>query len=160
MEPSTRTSSTRSEATSSNARLRRSGRPSGHRSIGSSANVVTGELVPLPEVPVRPTVLHGSRKRHSDPASFRHLCETRRRRASNLQHAIQRKDCDANFSRSARIRVRPQRVPDHPFVSIDIGLNQRTPVVARRFLPGDSASLGNDVNQHRNGTPVETGPTP
>src|SRR5208283_1372688 len=80
-----------------------------------------------------------------DPASFRRLCDTDRLRASKLQHAIQRTDCDANFSRSARIRARPQCVPDHPFVSIDIGLNQRTPVVARRFLPGHSAALGNEL---------------
>src|SRR5208283_51453 len=80
-----------------------------------------------------------------DPASFRRLCDTDRLRASKLQHAIQRKDCDANFSRPARIRARPQCVPDHPFVSIDIGLNQRTPVVARRFLPGHSAALANEL---------------
>ena len=84
------------------------------------------------------TVLHGSRKRHSDPISFRRLCDTDRLRASKLQHAVQRKDRDANFSRSARIRARPKCVPDHPFVSTDFGFNQRTPVIAGRFLPGDT----------------------
>src|SRR5271157_3845869 len=92
-----------------------------------------------------PTVLHGPRKRYSDPVSFRRLCDTDRLRASKLQHAIQCTDCDANLSRSARIRARPQCVPDHAFVSTDIGLNQRTPVVARRFLPGHSAALGNEL---------------
>jgi len=90
-------------------------------------------------------VLHGPRKRHSDPASLRRLCDTDRLRASKLQHAIQRKDCDADFSRSARIRTRPQCIPDHPFVSIDIGLNLRTPVVAGRLLPGHTAALGNEL---------------
>src|SRR5271166_4373298 len=88
---------------------------------------------------------HGSRKRHSDLVSFRRLCDTDGLRASKLQHAIQRTDCDANLSRSARIRARPQCVPDYPFVSADIGLNQRTPVVAGRFLPGHSAAFGYEL---------------
>ena len=85
-------------------------------------------------------MLHGSRKRHSDPAGFRRLCDTDKLRASKLQHAIRRTDGNANFSRSASIRTRPQCVPDPPFVSADIGLNQRTPVAAGGLLPGHTAA--------------------
>ena len=95
--------------------------------------------------PVPPSGQRAVGFQESDPVSFRRLCDTDRLRAPKLQHAIQRTDGNANFSRSARIRARPQCVPDHPFVSADIGFNQRTPVLARRFLPGYTAALGNEL---------------
>jgi Glycosyl transferase family 2 len=61
-----------------------------------------------------------SRARHSDRLRSRCLCNANRFRASKFQQAIQRKGSNLRFGHSARIRARPQRVPDHSFVTADI----------------------------------------
>src|SRR5208283_2565804 len=59
--------------------------------------------------------------------------------------------CDSAHGRQCRLQslgahpARPQCVPDHPFVSANTGLNQRTPVVAGCLLPGHSVAFGNEL---------------
>ena len=90
-------------------------------------------------------MLQGSNFGHVEARSSPGLCDPHVFGPSKRQHAIQRTDSDGYLGRLARIRARPQCVTDDPLVSTDIGLHQRTLVIAGRLLPTHAAALGNEL---------------
>src|SRR5208337_3813480 len=63
--------------------------------------------------------------------------------ASQLQHAVQSMDGDANLGGAAAVLAKAQTVTDHLFVASDGGLNPAALGVARHLLPADPALFGN-----------------
>src|SRR5208282_6643658 len=69
-------------------------------------------------------------------------CEADGDRASQLQHAVQSMDGDANLGGAAAVLAKAQTVTDHLFVASDGGLNPAALGVARHLLPADPALFG------------------
>jgi hypothetical protein len=69
------------------------------------------------------TLLHGSRERRSSPLSFRFLHDADGFWASKLQHPVQDADSNDNLGGLPAVRVRSQRVADHPLVAADVRLH-------------------------------------
>jgi hypothetical protein len=69
------------------------------------------------------TLLHGSRERRGSPLSVRFLHDADGFWASKLQHPVQDADSNDNLGGLPAVRVRSQRVADHPLVAADVGLH-------------------------------------
>ncbi len=64
-------------------------------------------------------------------------------RASEIQHAVERVDCDRDLGRPALVRVRAQLIADDLLPSVHGGFDPGSPVVARRALPLHAPVPGN-----------------
>jgi hypothetical protein len=99
----------------------------------------------LPELERSVTLLHGSREQRSSPLSLRFLRDADGFWASKLQHPVQDADSNGNLGGLPAVRVRSQRVADHPLVAADVRLYQRPSIIAGRLLPGHATPLGNEL---------------
>ena len=64
--------------------------------------------------------------------------------ASELQHSVESSDSNSDFGVLPGIRARSEGVTDHPLVAADVGLHQRSVVVARYLLPIHPTMFGDE----------------
>jgi hypothetical protein len=63
-------------------------------------------------------------------------------RASELEHAVQDAGSNGHFGRLTPVRVRAQRIADHPLPAGNVRLDQGAPTVSGCLLPAHAAALG------------------
>ena len=81
-------------------------------------------------------------KRRTHPYPVLGSCDADGLRASQLQHAVQHTDGDGHLGRLPPVRLRAQRVTDHPFVAADRRLDQSAKVVPGGLLSSHATRLG------------------